>query len=73
MEDVEAARARQNEQECDLAPEGREVLNRVTNVQRQRHLQGNVTGSVTASDRLMKELREIYRSENYKNGKKLFY
>ncbi|KAK3098899.1 hypothetical protein FSP39_024125 [Pinctada imbricata] len=27
-----------------------------------------VTGSVQATDRLMKELRDIYRSESYKNG-----
>ncbi|KAI1730718.1 ubiquitin-conjugating enzyme domain-containing protein [Ditylenchus destructor] len=35
---------------------------------RQQHLQGAPSGSITASDRLMKELREIYRSENYKKG-----
>lgn len=32
------------------------------------HLQGAVSGSVQASDRLMKELREIYRSQSYKSG-----
>lgn len=52
----------------DVSPEGKEVLTRVTNFQRQQHLQGIPSGSITASDRLMKELREIYRSENYKNG-----
>lgn len=31
-------------------------------------LQGQPTGSVTATDRLMKELRDIYRSEHYKSG-----
>lgn len=31
-------------------------------------LQGAVSGSVQASDRLMKELREIYRSQSYKMG-----
>ncbi|KAI1711119.1 ubiquitin-conjugating enzyme domain-containing protein [Ditylenchus destructor] len=54
MEDVEASR--------------REVLTRVVSAQRQQHLQGAPSGSITASDRLMKELREIYRSENYKKG-----
>ncbi|TRZ00253.1 hypothetical protein DNTS_028278, partial [Danionella cerebrum] len=29
---------------------------------------GAVSGSVQASDRLMKELREIYRSQSYKTG-----
>ena len=33
--------------------------------------QGAVSGSVQASDRLMKELREIYRSQSYKTGKLL--
>ncbi|XP_046864831.1 ubiquitin-conjugating enzyme E2 Q2-like [Xenia sp. Carnegie-2017] len=36
--------------------------------QREEHLQGVVSGSVQASDRLMKELREVYRSESFKNG-----
>lgn len=31
--------------------------------------QGAVSGSVQASDRLMKELRDIYRSQSYKTGK----
>uniref|UniRef100_A0A915CVH9 UBC core domain-containing protein n=1 Tax=Ditylenchus dipsaci TaxID=166011 RepID=A0A915CVH9_9BILA len=68
MEDVEAARAQQLAQEDDVSPEGREVLTRVVSAQRQQHLQGAPSGSVTASDRLMKELREIYRSDNYKKG-----
>jgi len=68
MEDVEAARAHQLAQEDDVSPEGRAVLTRVVSAQRQQHLQGAPSGSVTASDRLMKELREIYRSENYKKG-----
>ncbi|KAM9270495.1 LOW QUALITY PROTEIN: ubiquitin-conjugating enzyme E2 Q2 [Cariama cristata] len=36
--------------------------------QRQDHLNGAVSGSVQASDRLMKELRDIYRSQSYKTG-----
>lgn len=68
MEDIEAARAQQQAQDDDLLPEGREILNRVSHVQRQQHLKGAASGSITASDRLMKELREIYRSNNYKSG-----
>lgn len=30
-------------------------------------LQGSVSGSVQATDRLMKELRDIYRSDSFKN------
>jgi hypothetical protein len=32
-------------------------------------LQGAVSGSVQATDRLMKELRDIYRSQSFKGGK----
>ena len=61
-------RAQQQHQDDDVLPEGKAVLSRVSHAQRQQHLQGVASGSVTASDRLMKELREIYRSENVKNG-----
>lgn len=30
--------------------------------------QGSVSGSVQATDRLMKELRDIYRSSSFKQG-----
>ncbi|XP_030787504.1 ubiquitin-conjugating enzyme E2 Q2-like [Rhinopithecus roxellana] len=38
---------------------------------RQDHLNAAVSGSVQASDRLMKELRDIYRSQNCKTAKEL--
>lgn len=38
-------------------------------VQPPRSLQGAVSGSVQATDRLMKELRDIYRSPSFKGGK----
>ncbi|KAI4825659.1 Ubiquitin-conjugating enzyme E2 Q2 [Dissostichus eleginoides] len=44
------------------------VLEKIRKNQRQDHLNGAVSGSVQASDRLMKELREIYRSQSYKTG-----
>lgn len=86
VDDVESVSTRQASHDEDVSPEGKAVLTRVTNFQRQQHLQGlyftfrrnsflinmqsigNASGSITASDRLMKELREIYRSSNYKNG-----
>lgn len=46
-----------------LWPPAWEVLVSVTLV-----FQGAVSGSVQASDRLMKELRDIYRSQSYKAG-----
>lgn len=42
---------------------------RLSHVQREQHLSGAAAGSVTATDRLMKELKDIYRSEHYKSGK----
>lgn len=43
------------------------LLEKVKSTQRQDHLKGNKFGSPTANDRLMKELRDIFRSDNYKN------
>lgn len=44
------------------------VLERLKQTQRDDYLKGSVSGSVQATDRLMKELREIYKSESYKKG-----
>nr|XP_034323123.1 ubiquitin-conjugating enzyme E2 Q2-like isoform X1 [Crassostrea gigas] len=41
---------------------------KVRNGYRQDYLKGSVTGSVQATDRLMKELRDVYRSDSYKMG-----
>ena len=35
-------------------------------------VQGNATGSIRASDRLMRELSDIYKSDSYKKGKPFF-
>ncbi|XP_041368896.1 ubiquitin-conjugating enzyme E2 Q1-like [Gigantopelta aegis] len=42
------------------------VLERLKQNQRQSYLKGSVAGSVQATDRLMKELRDIYKSDSYK-------
>lgn len=44
------------------------TLERLRQMQRQDHLKGQVSGSVQATDRLMKELRDIYRSDTFKKG-----
>ncbi|XP_060135079.1 ubiquitin-conjugating enzyme E2 Q2 isoform X1 [Zootoca vivipara] len=44
------------------------ILEKIRKSQREDHLNGAVSGSVQASDRLMKELRDIYRSQSYKSG-----
>ncbi|XP_044762124.1 ubiquitin-conjugating enzyme E2 Q1 isoform X2 [Coccinella septempunctata] len=43
------------------------MLERLRQNQRQDYLKGSVSGSVQATDRLMKELRDIYRSNSFKN------
>ncbi|KAL2712297.1 ubiquitin-conjugating enzyme E2 Q2 isoform X1 [Vespula squamosa] len=42
------------------------TLERLRQNQRQDYLKGSVCGSVQATDRLMKELRDIYRSDSFK-------
>ena len=69
--------------EDELPVEGKQVLDQVCRHTRQQHLTGRVgqeeekrretthlqvQGSVTATDRLMKEIKDIYRSEHFKNG-----
>ena len=44
------------------------TLERLRQTQRQDYLRGAVSGSVQATDRLMKELRDIYRSDSSKRG-----
>jgi len=44
------------------------TLERLKQAQQQEYIQGTTSGSVQATDRLLKELREIYRSDNFKNG-----
>lgn len=47
-------------------------LERLRNNQRQDYLKGSVSGSLQATDRLMKELRDIYRSDTFKKGLQQF-
>lgn len=44
------------------------VLERIRVNRREDHLKGTVSGSIQATDRLMKELRDVYRSESFKRG-----
>ncbi|ELT87201.1 hypothetical protein CAPTEDRAFT_171745 [Capitella teleta] len=43
-------------------------LERLKQSQRQDYLHGSVSGSIQATDRLMKELRALYKSDSYKCG-----
>jgi len=66
--ELEDGEANKNKEEEGLDSEHIATLERLKANQRQDYLQGTVTGSVQASDRLMKELRDIYRSDSFKKG-----
>ncbi|XP_054160719.1 ubiquitin-conjugating enzyme E2 Q2-like [Oppia nitens] len=51
-----------------LSTEHTQTLERLRQTQRDGYLKGSVSGSVQATDRLMKELKEVYRSESFKRG-----
>ncbi|VDN59979.1 unnamed protein product [Dracunculus medinensis] len=57
----------------EMLEEGKVVLERLNQAQVRQHVSGTIAGSVTATDRLMKELREIYKSEHYKKGIHIFH
>ncbi|XP_013876964.1 ubiquitin-conjugating enzyme E2 Q2 isoform X1 [Austrofundulus limnaeus] len=67
MKDEEPAEGKKSEDD-GIEKENLAILEKIRKNQRQDHLNGAVSGSVQASDRLMKELREIYRSPSYKTG-----
>nr|XP_034340678.1 ubiquitin-conjugating enzyme E2 Q2-like [Arvicanthis niloticus] len=66
-EEEETSSEKKSEDE-GLEKEHLAILENIKKSQRQEHLNGTVSGSVHASNRLMKELREIYRSQSYKSG-----
>uniref|UniRef100_A0A8C5WSQ7 E2 ubiquitin-conjugating enzyme n=1 Tax=Laticauda laticaudata TaxID=8630 RepID=A0A8C5WSQ7_LATLA len=51
-----------------IGKENLAILEKIKKNQRQDYLNGAVSGSVQATDRLMKELRDIYRSASFKGG-----
>ncbi|EEB13516.1 ubiquitin-conjugating enzyme E2 Q2, putative [Pediculus humanus corporis] len=65
MEEIDTNSKSKNE---EIAMEHIALLERLRQKERQDHLKGSVHGSVQATDRLMKELRDIYRSDTYKKG-----
>ncbi|XP_006899463.1 PREDICTED: ubiquitin-conjugating enzyme E2 Q2-like [Elephantulus edwardii] len=67
MKEEEPFNGKQSEDE-GIEKENLAILENIRNTQRQDHLNGAVSGPVQASDRLMKELRDIYRSQSYKTG-----
>jgi len=66
--DLEDETTNKSKEKEGLDSEHIATLERLKANQRQDYLLGTVTGSVQASDRLMKELRDIYRSDTFKKG-----
>ncbi|XP_033927195.1 ubiquitin-conjugating enzyme E2 Q1 [Melopsittacus undulatus] len=67
MKEEEPADGRKMEDE-GIGKENLAILEKIKKNQRQDYLNGAVSGSVQATDRLMKELRDIYRSPSFKGG-----
>ncbi|KAI1229880.1 hypothetical protein IHE44_0010585 [Lamprotornis superbus] len=67
MKEEEPADGRKTEDE-GIGKENLAILEKIKKNQRQDYLNGAVSGSVQATDRLMKELRDIYRSPSFKGG-----
>ncbi|XP_029436150.1 ubiquitin-conjugating enzyme E2 Q1 isoform X3 [Rhinatrema bivittatum] len=67
MKEEEPAEAKKSEDE-GIGKENLAILEKIKKSQRQDYLNGAVSGSVQATDRLMKELRDIYRSDSFKLG-----
>ncbi|XP_067328381.1 ubiquitin-conjugating enzyme E2 Q1 [Anolis sagrei] len=67
MKEEEPAEAKKAEDD-GIGKENLAILEKIKKNQRQDYLNGAVSGSVQATDRLMKELRDIYRSASFKGG-----
>jgi len=67
LEEVEAV-SKKARQDQEIHSEHMQVLEKLKANQRRDYLKGTVSGSVQATDRLMKELRDIYRSPSFKSG-----
>ena len=66
LEDTSSSHSSQKDEGID--PSNLATLVRLKTNQQQDYLRGSISGSVQATDRLMKELRDIYRSDSYKKG-----
>ncbi|XP_071487339.1 ubiquitin-conjugating enzyme E2 Q1-like [Diadema setosum] len=65
----EPSKMEKDNDEKEIDAENYAVLARLKSNQRKDYLKGSVSGSVGATDRLMKELRDIYRSDSFKKKK----
>lgn len=66
--DDEPAQMAIKSREDGLSSEQHAKLEKLRQIQRDSYVNGAPRGSVQANDRLMKELREVYKSESFKSG-----
>lgn len=66
--DDEPAQMAIKSKEDGLSSEHHAKLEKLRQIQRDNYMKGAPYGSVQATDRLMKELREVYKSDSYKRG-----
>lgn len=66
--DDEPAQMALKSREDGLSSEHYAKLEKLRQSQRDSYMKGSTYGSVQASDRLMKELKEVYKSESFKSG-----
>nr|CAB3267450.1 ubiquitin-conjugating enzyme E2 Q2 [Phallusia mammillata] len=66
--DVAAETEEARKETSDIGTENLAVLARIKQNQRKDYIDGRVSGSVQASDRLLKELKAIYKSDSLKKG-----
>lgn len=59
---------KKDEEDEGIDEENAGILDKLKQTQRQDYLRGSVSGSVQATDRLMKELKDIFKSESYKKN-----
>ena len=69
MDDTTSSPSVQKDDGID--PTNLATLVRLKANQRQDYLRGSISGTVQATDRLMKELRDIYKSDSFKAGEML--
>lgn len=68
LSNIKIDRSKSKDTDDDIPVEHLATLNRLRQCQRQKHTVGSTVGSVQATDRLMKELRDIYRSDTFKQN-----
>nr|CAG4636277.1 EOG090X0867 [Eubosmina coregoni] len=68
LEEEDNSNATDMKKEEEMDSQHFATLERLRQTQRQDYLRGAVSGSVQATDRLMKELRDIYKSDSSKKG-----